>query len=605
MDPIQLSDLLVQLGVATFGGILFIAIGKVYFDRTSRNPSRKISRNTSEKIRRKKAPKKGSPSFSVNLVSKDCKLVTKTSNQNIDDEDEDDDNEISTATIDFKNHLALPLVHGLYNVGNTCFFNSVVQCFASLTVLHNYLDLIHNIYRTNDHDAKIPCPVSLELLQLLESLRRPIKYSESISPIRLMRALNQVKSMFNMSQQDAQELFQLVSSVLVKEKSDLFRELNPLRPSLSNILSDSLPSGFQGLGQTYIPFGNVSKLKRYPLEGILASRFACVECGYCTGIRHFPFDNLTLTLPQKRHVELAEVLQDFTQLEDISGATCRRCSLNRTAEEICQKLGSQCPQESLKIKNSKAQNRREHENESTANNIKRSDGRKKKEGKLKHDRECILRMIAMGLEEDELPSGVQLSRFETLHTKQLMVVRAPHALVLHLVRSTCVGCHVRKNSCFVRFPEFLDIGPFCTGSTLESDPIRPLSPGWATESAPKAQAVHSNGNHIVCSYVTRKPSDTETSKELPLDTYSAPSLGKKARIEVLPKAASRRYRLQGTVVHYGSHDYGHYVAYRRSPHESKCWLRISDDEVSFAPLQEVLGSGDQTVMLFYEAVSFL
>ncbi|KAK9450644.1 uncharacterized protein V1518DRAFT_403751 [Limtongia smithiae] len=64
------------------------------------------------------------------------------------------------------------------------------------------------------------------------------------------------------------------------------------------------------------------------------------------------------------------------------------------------------------------------------------------------------------------------------------------------------------------------------------------------------------------------------------------------------------YRLSSTVVHYGSHSFGHYVTYRRAPAPASnptasFWLRASDADVHAVPLSEVLEQGNVT-LLFYE-----
>ncbi|KAK9365548.1 hypothetical protein V1509DRAFT_632967 [Lipomyces kononenkoae] len=57
------------------------------------------------------------------------------------------------------------------------------------------------------------------------------------------------------------------------------------------------------------------------------------------------------------------------------------------------------------------------------------------------------------------------------------------------------------------------------------------------------------------------------------------------------------YRLSSTVVHFGSHSFGHYVAYRRVDKDS--WVRVSDGAVQPVGIDEVLSNGN-VVLLFYE-----
>ncbi|KAJ8098448.1 hypothetical protein POJ06DRAFT_259510 [Lipomyces tetrasporus] len=57
------------------------------------------------------------------------------------------------------------------------------------------------------------------------------------------------------------------------------------------------------------------------------------------------------------------------------------------------------------------------------------------------------------------------------------------------------------------------------------------------------------------------------------------------------------YRLSSTVVHFGSHSFGHYIAYRRV--DGSSWVRVSDGDVQPVSMDDVLSHGN-VVLLFYE-----
>ncbi|KAK9321276.1 hypothetical protein V1517DRAFT_327030 [Lipomyces orientalis] len=57
------------------------------------------------------------------------------------------------------------------------------------------------------------------------------------------------------------------------------------------------------------------------------------------------------------------------------------------------------------------------------------------------------------------------------------------------------------------------------------------------------------------------------------------------------------YRLASTVVHFGSHSFGHYIAYRRV--DGNSWVRVSDGDVQPVSTDDVLSHGN-VVLLFYE-----
>lgn len=125
-------------------------------------------------------------------------------------------------------------------------------------------------------------------------------------------------------------------------------------------------------------------------------------------------------------------------------------------------------------------------------------------------------------------------------TKQVLLATPPPVLVLHLNRSSfSTGAWgASKNNARVVFREYLDVSPFTTGTALHADAFRPLS------------------------------------------THGA--------------RGSLRYQLRGVVTHYGTHNYGHYVCFRRRPDDT--WTRLSDEHVQACTLEEVLAQNPYLLM---------
>ncbi|KAK9353207.1 hypothetical protein V1523DRAFT_411801 [Lipomyces doorenjongii] len=67
--------------------------------------------------------------------------------------------------------------------------------------------------------------------------------------------------------------------------------------------------------------------------------------------------------------------------------------------------------------------------------------------------------------------------------------------------------------------------------------------------------------------------------------------------QMLGSGLDEWYRLTSTVIHFGSHSFGHYIAYRRVGKDK--WIRASDRDVREATIDEVLAQGN-VVLLFYE-----
>lgn len=121
------------------------------------------------------------------------------------------------------------------------------------------------------------------------------------------------------------------------------------------------------------------------------------------------------------------------------------------------------------------------------------------------------------------------------------------------------------------YPEFLNLDPFCTNAELSRDADAPIS-------------------------TSRDP---------------------------CPGACRHRYQLSSVVVHYGSHSFGHYITFRRTPRaltpphfgtiddpsslvsqgencitETASWYRISDETVQVSSLEEALRANP--FLLMYE-----
>jgi ubiquitin carboxyl-terminal hydrolase 1 len=85
--------------------------------------------------------------------------------------------------------------------------------------------------------------------------------------------------------QDAQELFQLLSSVVRDEAGSVLQER----------LRERGLGGLSALGTLETSDSDVST--RNVFDGLMAQRRSCVDCGYTEAVRHFAFDNVSLSVP--------------------------------------------------------------------------------------------------------------------------------------------------------------------------------------------------------------------------------------------------------------------------------------------------------------------
>ncbi|KAL8966180.1 MAG: hypothetical protein Q9183_003487 [Haloplaca sp. 2 TL-2023] len=163
----------------------------------------------------------------------------------------------------------------------------------------------------------------------------------------------------------------------------------------------------------------------------------------------------------------------------------------------------------------------------------------------------------------------QKSKVSSTKTRQAVIARMPESLAIHINRSVFdeVTGALRKNYANVRFPLRFDLRSWCLGGGEDLEQ-------WNTN-----------------------PSESM----LPEDSLEGLGLSKGV------------FELRAALTHYGRHENGHYVCYRK--HEirptadveesgegsGRRWWRFSDEDVSPVSEDDVLAQGD-VFMLFYERI---
>ncbi|KAI0398299.1 cysteine proteinase [Xylariaceae sp. FL0594] len=453
---------------------------------------------------------------------------------------------------------------GLGNSDNSCFQNSILQGLSSLKSFATYLaDALD--------DGKLQGRISetsstATLLDLLKRLADSQNNGATLwTPAKL-------KSLDTWQQQDAQEYYSKILDEIDKEVRATAQPLCRSPGLEAAVLHDdtaesqhSDDSGYQSLATNSKPTSE-RRYPRNPLEGLVAQRVACVQCGHFEGLSMIPFNCVTLSLRVGQgDRDLYERLDAFTSLERIGGVECAKCTLVK-AERLLGLIVKQSreaglPQESLK--------------------------------------EPLARLAAVrtALEEENFDEQTLLNkckiskpnRVSTTKTKQMVIGRAPLNLAIHLNRSVFdenTGI-MYKNPAAVRFPSILDLGAWCLGSRSVEDDVNP----------DPAQ------------------SDEESWSASPTSSMIAGGL-------TSSKLSGPIYELRAVVTHQGRHENGHYICYRKHPFEeamsakaegdeqhSECenterpqkWWRLSDESVVEVSEESVLAQGG-VFMLFYERV---
>jgi ubiquitin carboxyl-terminal hydrolase 1 len=284
---------------------------------------------------------------------------------------------------------------------------------------------------------------------------------------------------------------------------------------------------------------------RNPLEGLIAQRVGCMKCGYSEGLSMIPFNCLTVPLGGAWEYDVAECLDEYTKLEPIEGVECGKCTLL--------KIQGQLSTIQDRVKNAP-------ENDPVR--------------KATTER---LAAVAEALEEDDYDDKTLLqkckipakNRVSCTKSRQAVIARPPKSLVVHFNRSLFdenTG-ELKKNHAEVRFPKILDLGPWCLGSSITA------------RDASIEEWLLNPGKPMIAT--TARPS----------------------------RLRGPLYELRAVVTHYGRHDNGHYICYKKHPTSvtdekgvvKEQWWRLSDDDVMKVSEENVLGQGG-VFMLFFDSI---
>jgi ubiquitin carboxyl-terminal hydrolase 1 len=394
-------------------------------------------------------------------------------------------------------------------------------------------------------------------------------------------------------QQDAQEYFSKLLDEVDKEIAKASKtkhslpSLGPEKPATAEESPASSDSGYHSTTTSEASTGVI----RNPLEGLVAQRVACVQCGHSDGLSLIPFNCLTLSLGvNAAEHDLYELLDAYSHIESIEGVQCGKCTLLKVQRLL-----------NMVIDRARADNAPE---EKLAEPLAR------------------LAAVEEAFEDDDYEDSTITERCKiapshkvnSTKTKQTVVARPPQSLVIHMNRSAFdenTG-YMWKNGAAVRFPMTLDLGPWCLGS------------------AGTYARVAGGDNGTGIPIVGPARADEEEWLLTPRASMIAGDKGQS-------KISGPIYELSAVVTHFGRHENGHYICYRRFPRSSPPtapegegdekkvsdgdgiemepllpseaeeeeqgmeWWRLSDETVYKVDEASVLGQGG-VFMLFYDCV---
>jgi ubiquitin carboxyl-terminal hydrolase 1 len=422
---------------------------------------------------------------------------------------------------------------GLGNWDNSCYQNSVVQGLASLPAFRTFVKC--NLERMNDQDEYRTHHALRDIMERLNATENHLGTLWTPSAL---------KSMDSWQQQDAQEYFSKLMDAVDNEIS-------------KSVKRRKLQSGFEATSQT-ARWLDINSLPAWnPLEGLLAQRVACKQCGHAEGLSLLPFNCLTINMGGQHEYDLEELLDEHTTLENIEGVECIKCTLLQARSQLEQLLSKPAVSNTL------------DESSDTS--------------KIRTIAANRLATIQKVFEDDAFSESGILKRcnisaknqVSSVKSKQVALARPPKDLVIHINRSIFDDFgNQRKNTASVRFPPAFDLGRWCLGIKSSNADVKEFE-HWSM---------------------------TSTESMLPLS---------EEELLRLPTF----YELRCVVTHHGRHENGHYVAYgRRRPGLSQTdsetdkagavddqWYCFNDEIVTAVSKDDVLDRGN-VFILFYEAV---
>ncbi|CAG8543330.1 10959_t:CDS:2 [Ambispora gerdemannii] len=442
-----------------------------------------------------------------------------------------------------------------------------VAALASLTLLRNHL------YRKVKNEQAEAGPVALTLHGLLEKLNEPLPRHKSFLPSEIIWALQaNARKLINREQQDAHELFALLSSALSDEEEAMKRPKPLFDLSIIKNLVDP------NLQQTLPTF--TDPVEKNPLLGLTACRISCMQCGHSGPIRHTTFDHISVPLPHATNCTLEQVLRSYTSLEFIDEFNCRNCGLLETLssiEERLKQIRGEDDYETMKLRK-----------------------------QLIAEKQIVKVALTNEMEIEDQLVAATFKNIKTSATKQTMFARLPSIFATHFSRTIYVpnafGGMMLKNPCQVKFPAVLNMESFLSTGYLANMPSEPsLSSSSSPSSSPILAAVGVMGGGHLQRYDS-KPFNPIGSNNYCYGT-SASSNNNHNSVKLQEAKEDARggyYRLSAVIVHLGDHSRGHFVTYRRQSKDegSSTWWRASDEDVREVGIDTVLR--EEAYMLFYE-----
>ncbi|RUS78717.1 hypothetical protein EGW08_013538 [Elysia chlorotica] len=184
---------------------------------------------------------------------------------------------------------------GLVNVGNSCFLNSLLQAWSACPSLYSWLHrMMESMARNNEEGV-----LTSSIFKVIKVLNNEDEAApDPFDPSQVFRALRAKRWVITADEQDAHELFNVLTETLDEEASRY-----PSLLSLFDIKHLQAPQNeYQDGSHAHTRSGGllpVLPLREVdgPTRGLLTSQLQCLTCGHRSPVKYDAFDSLSLSIP--------------------------------------------------------------------------------------------------------------------------------------------------------------------------------------------------------------------------------------------------------------------------------------------------------------------